>query len=156
MIREKITCFMVAESKQSLAGQLIKVVSDRLYSSKNAKYNIFTAFMINDKFYINIIDAEPLAGDKDIRRHFIDLVGDKHVITVRINNPELKLDLNLVDEEGIRNLRGKRAEYIIQRMHKSYEQCCSKYEDKNSDHWIRTYMGDIYKGYLELDDIIDC
>ena len=146
---------MVAEGEQSLTGQLFKIVSDRLYSKQNMKNNVMMAFVINDKFYMNIIDAEPLTTDKDIRKHFVGLVGDKHVITVRINTPELKLDVNLVDEDGLYNLRGDRTKCTIQRVHDAYERCYAKYEDKHSGHCIRTYIGDVYQGYLELDDVLD-
>lgn len=152
-IERKITCFMVAESKQSLTGQLFKIVSDRLYLKRDMRCDVMMAFKINNKFYMNILDVEPLVVDKDIRKHFIDLAGDKHVITVRINNPELKLDLNLVDEEGLYNIRGDRTECTIQRIHRAYEQCCTEYENEHSSHCIRTYIGDIYMGYFELDDI---
>lgn len=151
-MKEKITCFMVAESKQSLIGQLFKIGSDRLYSKADVRRNVMMAFRINEKFYINIVDVESLAADKDMRKHLVNLVGDKYVITARVNTPELKLDLNLIDEEGLYNLRGDRTR-MIRKIHKAYEQCYMKNEDKDSDHCIRTYTGDVYQGYFELDDI---
>lgn len=146
---------MVAEGEQSLTGQLFKIVGDRLYSKQDMRNNVVMAFVVNNKFYMNIIDVEPLVADKDIRKHFVGLVGEKHVITVRINTPELKLDLNLVDEEGLYNLRGDRTKYTLQRIHDACERCYTEYEDKHSGHCVRTYIGDVYQGYLELDDILD-